>query len=188
MLPDVTRAPAGDKGAELGVKRSVYHDLDMLRLNARRNHGIRVDIGSAEEVCLKEVGSIKECREVAEDLEDKITSRIRDAELQKQLAESNRRREAEKSDHTTIVINNNNNEVLPTPTPYYDPRYGGQYGGSVSIRHGDTEVSFGGGAHGGEPRHPHYHPTPPPPASRTPSGVREGFKPQNRFQVPYENR
>ena len=71
-----SEAPA-DPG--LSVKQSLFHDLNMKNIRAKKDYSIKIDITAAEDVCLKQTSSVAECRKAVDEIGDKIDSKVNEA-------------------------------------------------------------------------------------------------------------
>lgn len=64
----------------LSVKQSLFHDLNMKNIRAKKDYGLKIDIAPIEELCLKKPSSVAECRKAVDEMSDKIDAKIHDAE------------------------------------------------------------------------------------------------------------
>jgi hypothetical protein len=63
----------------LSVKQSLFHDLNMKSIRAKKEYSIKIDITTAEDVCLKQPSSVAECRKAVDEIGDKIDSKVNEA-------------------------------------------------------------------------------------------------------------
>lgn len=134
--------------------RSMYHELDMLRLKAKREHGVNVDMRRALGFCIEKTARFEDCRAETDYLEHQLEERITRAQIsetealrQKALSEKG---DSNNSKGQTNIIN--------------------QQQESITIIN--------------RTRYERSHETPTPRATEIPKfKLSPGFKPQNRFQA-----
>ncbi len=175
--PAIT-APSANNRSEpadpaVSVKQSLFHDLNMKNIRAKKDYGIKLDLAPIEELCLKKVSSVAECRKAVDEMGDRIDSKVNEAEtirsqqrslrLQEEqnelLAEQNRL-QAEKPD--VVVVERNRNRPYHRPGDFTDQpgtiisesgtSIGGTFGGpngSISVQGGIHNTVIDHGNHGG---------------------------------------
>ena len=125
---------AADPG--LSVKKSLFHDLTMKNIRAKKEFGIKVEISNIEELCLKQASSVAECRKAVDETGDRIDSKVNEAEKLRtqqqslELQQQNNELQAERNriaeEGSTVVVVN---PGLHPRRDIVDPIYGN--GGTV---------------------------------------------------------
>ena len=78
--PSAQPPSGGAADPALSVKKSLYHDLNMKNIAAKRDYLITFDISNVEQVCLKEPSTIADCRKAVDQADEKLQSKINQAE------------------------------------------------------------------------------------------------------------
>jgi hypothetical protein len=100
-----------------GIKKSLFHQLDMKHIKARDDFDISIDISEATDICDSEESSVAQCRASIEKLEDRLDAKIIAAQTlaAQQRANELKAKELENdSAKTPVVIINKKTNILVT--------------------------------------------------------------------------
>ena len=153
VVPPANKAEA----TALSKKRSLFHELTMKSIEARREYGVDLSLEDVESFCLRQKTSVDECREKTEKRADKIDGKLTQVALVRQKEENSKLKEENarlrQQPNTAIVITEDHYfrpyKVKHYLNDYHGYAHGNKYGhkrGKGHYQHGNGH-GYGHGNH-----------------------------------------
>ena len=149
-LPSAPTRSQTQEAQSRSKRRLWLHDLDMLRIKAKRDFGIDLNPRDAEEICKSDNYSDLECQQIISAKETELTNLIQQAEHLAVEKDKNRIEEeklkAEQEPTTVNVVNDNRSVIFVRPQLPKSPH------GDLRDHPREFPADFPGDHHGNHPR------------------------------------